>query len=308
MFYKETPAERQFRERSPFFHLHTHPLEETIIFTNDEDRTVALNFIAITLGEVPCTLLALAIMSNHFHFILSGAEKQVDRFWDLFQMRLDTYFTRHGRPGLIRRISAKLTPIADLTQLRNEIAYVVRNRFVVRTDIHVFADPWSSGYLYFNPLLQKEGYSASTLKGRSLREFTRSRILTNVNPAIHVKDGRAQMWSFVDYQLVESLYDNARQFIYSVLKNVEAQVETARRMGEKPFLSDDELYAAVFRYCREAFQQSKVYELDTSQRKQLAVWIKQEYSASNKQLARLAGLPLREINALFPISAPVQNE
>ena len=304
MFYKETLAERQFREHSPYFHLHTQPLEDVVLFTNDEDRTVALNYVAITLGEVSCKLLALAMMSNHFHFVLSGEKEQVATFWDIFQRRLDTYFTRHGRPGIMRRISATPTPIADLAQLRTEIAYVIRNRFVVRTDVHVFADPWSSGSLYFNPLLKKEGVSAACLHGRELREFTRSRLLTEVNPSIYVLDGCAQIWSFVDYQLVESLYDNARQFVHSVLKNVEAQVETARRLGERPFLSDEELFPLAFRYSRDAFQADKLSNLDGSQRKQLAIWIKRKYSASNKQLARLSGLSIREVNELFPLSAP----
>ena len=304
MFYKETPAERQFRDHYPFFHLHSTPLEDAVLFTNDDDRIVALNYAAITLGEVPCKLLAFSIMSNNFHFVLSGENEHVATFWDTFRQRLDIYFTPHGRPGLLRRISATATPITDLAQLRNEIAYVIRNRFVARTDIHVFADPWSSGGLYFNPLLKKEGISAASLQGRKLRDFTHSRLLTAVNPSIYVQDGRAQLWSFVDYLLVESLYDNARQFVHSVLKNVEAQVETARRMGERPFLSDEELFPFVSRYCREALQADKVSNLNTQQRKELATWIKREYAASNKQLARLSGLSVREINELFPLSAP----
>ena len=125
-----------------------------------------------------------------------------------------------------------------------------------------------------------------------------------MEPRIYVTDDTAQMWSFVDYRLAESLYDNARQFIHSVLKNVEAQVETAKRLGERPFLSDDELWPLVFNYCREAFQGAKLSELDLQQRKQLAVWIKREYATSNKQTARVSGLPLAEVNALFPLSAP----
>jgi len=251
-----------------------------------------------------CTLLAFALMNTHFHFVLAGREDDAAGFWDSFRRSLDTYFTRHGRPGLMRNVKATLTPVESLQQLRTEIAYVIRNRFVAQTDVHVFADPWSSGRLYFNPLLEKEGVSAAALKGRKLREFTHSRQIQEADARIHVKDDTAQIWSFVDYRLVESLYDNARQFIHSVLKNVEAQVETAKRLGERPFLSDDELWPLIFSYCREAFQGAKLSELDLQQRKQLAAWMKQEYVASNKQIARLSGLPLADVNALFPLSAP----
>ena len=302
MYNKETFAEEQFRKTGPFWHLHTPPLENEVFQSNEEDRTVTLNYLAISVMESNCKLLAFSLMSNHFHFILSGSEEHVEVFWDSFRKRLDIYFSRHGRPGLMRKVRATLTPIENLNQLRTEIAYVIRNRFVVQTNVHVFADPCSSGYLYFNPFLQKEGVPASTLKGRELRKFTHSHRMEPVDFRIYVKDGCAQMWSFVDYKLAESFYDHARQFIHSVLKNVEAHVETAKRLGERPFLGDDELWPLVFRYCRENYQVSRPSSLDLQQRKQLAVWIKREYAASNKQIARLSGLSMAEANALFPLS------
>ena len=99
--------------------------------------------------ESQCTLLAFALMNTHFHFVLAGREEYVAEFWDCFRQRLDTYVTRHGHPGLMRNVKATLTRIESLQQLRTEIAYVIRNRFVAQNDVHVFADPWSSGCLYF---------------------------------------------------------------------------------------------------------------------------------------------------------------
>ena len=302
MMFIETPAERLFRESPPITHLHTSPLEHDVFYRTPKEKELVLLYVAVAKKKSGCRLLAYSLMSNHFHFILMGDEGQVDAFWHILEQLLAIYYQRHGRPGLMKQVHASKTPITSLQQLRNEIAYVIRNSFVARTDVHVFADPWSSGHLYFNPLLVTEGVSASTLKGRTLRETTCSRDL-DLDPSIFIKDGKVQPWSFVDYKLVEAFYDNARQFVHSVLKNVEAQVETASRYGEKPFLSDEELLPIVFKLCRERFKADGPSNLDLPDRKRLGVLLKNGYSASNKQIARVARLPIQEVNAIFPLSA-----
>ena len=149
--------------------------------------------------------------------------------------------------------------------------------------------------------------SASALKGRALREFTKSRGTIEVDPRIYIKDGVAQAWSFVDYRKAESFYDNARQFVNSVLKNVEAQVETALRYGEDPSLSDEEMWPLVFRLCRETFQADKPSLLEAPDKKKLAILLKNQYHSSNKQLARLTGLALKDVDAMFPLAGTAQN-
>lgn len=300
--YIETLAERFFQESRPITHLYTTPLESDVFYQTPEEKELALLYLAIATKSSGCRLLAYSLMSNHFHFILVGSEEMVDHFWHLLEHLLTLYFQRHGRPGLMKQVHASKTPITSLSQLRTEIAYVIRNAFVIRKDVHVFADPSSSGFLYFNPLLVKEGVSASTLTGRSLRALTRSRSIGTLDSSIYLKNGKVQPWSFVDYKLAEAFYDDARQFVHSVLKNVEAQVETARRYGEKPFLSDDELRPIVFNLCRDQFKAEKPETLDIQDRKRLGVTLKNRYSASNKQIARLVKLPLKDVNALFPLS------
>ena len=302
-YYKETPAERQFREAGPIVHLCTKPLESDFFFRNDDERTLALNYIAIAKVNSGCRLLALAIMTNHFHFIMEASQREVAAFWNIFKELFETYLGRHGRPKMLDGVGITVVSINNLQQLRTEIAYVIRNAFVARTDVHVLADPWSSGFLYYNPMLEKAGIPASSMKGRKIREFTCSRTITDVDGGIFVKDGRAQMWSFVDYEYTEGFFDNARQFVHTVLKNVEAQVETAKRYGEKPCLSDEELVPLVFKRCREQYKVAEVNDLDHTLKKELAVWLKNELAASNKQIARQTKLSLREVDGLFPLAA-----
>ncbi len=306
MSYFESSAEKAFREAGPIYHLYTKPLETDTFFQSPEERVTVLNLLAVAITESPCILLAFAIMSNHFHFILEGLPKQIQRFYDRFRQLLQTYYRYHGRVIDLTGMAPGLTLIETVRQFRNELAYVIRNAFVVMPDVNVFADPWSSGNLYFNPCLTTDGIAGDKLKVREIRAITQSRSITSIDARLHFKDGVAQSWSFVDYKKAMSFYDNARQFVYSILKNVEAQVETALKYGEKPQLPDEELYPILYKLCREAFKAETPSSLEMKGRQQLAIELKNKYYASNGQIARLLKLPLSEVNKLFPLVAKNQ--
>lgn len=304
-FYKESLAEEAFRQAGPIHHLYTKGLECEALFHSDEDRIVAVNYVAIAIKVSGCKLLAYAVMDNHFHFIVEGMAAQALAFYDIFRGMFGKYLSRHGRSGAIMDLAEPgLKTITSLRQLRNEIAYVLRNPFVVNPDVNVFAYPWTSGNLYFNSFLECEGVPANTLSVRELRRITIMRNLPEIDSSIYFKNGVAQSWSFVDYKFAESFFDNARQFIFCVLRNVEGQIEAALNCGEIPVLCDDELIPHVYKLCSEKFMADSPSALDTSAKKQLALMLKKTFYSSNKQIARLAKLPLADVNTLFPLSAP----
>jgi hypothetical protein len=303
-FFNESPAEMAFRHAGPMFHLYTAPLETEVFFTSDAERVLATNYIAIAISVSNCKLLAYAIMTNHFHFVLEGREEAVLEFYEKFRSLFDNYLRKHGRGPIMDQATPGMTAINNLKQLRDEIAYVLRNPFVVMADVNVFAYPWTSGNLYFNPFLEKKGKSASTLSLRAIRDITKSRNITSLDSSLYFEDGQAQPWSFVDYTRAELFFDNARQFIFSVLRNVESQVEIALSHGEIPVLCDEELIPLIYALSKEQLRAESPYKLDVSGKKQLAVLVKNKYHSSNKQIARLVKLPLAEVNKLFPLAAP----
>lgn len=304
-FYKESLAEAAFRQAGPIHHLYTKGLECEVLFHSDEDRIVAVNYVAIAIKVSGCKLLAYAVMDNHFHFIVEGMAAQALAFYDNFRGMFGKYLSRHGRSGTIMGLAEPgLKTITSLRQLRNEIAYVLRNPFVVNPDVNVFAYPWTSGNLYFNPQIKLEGIPASMLAVRHLRAFTKLKDTSAIDESIHFLDGIAQPWSFVDYKYAESFFDNARQFVFCVLRNVEGQIEAALNCGEIPVLCDDELIPHVYKLCSEKFRADSPSTLDNSAKKQLALMLKKTFYSSNKQIARLAKLPLADVNTLFPLSVP----
>lgn len=301
---QEWEIERVFRENGPFFHVHTEPLKTGVIFMTDEERAIAMVYVAIAAMLAGVEVLAFALMSNHFHFILRGDEGRCRDFYARFSKMLGLYFSRHGRAGVLDTIGMPdPTPITSLKQLRDEIAYVIRNPLVARKDVNVFAYPWCSGFLYFNPMLsmiKQEAANALTLKEK--RALTHSRDLP-LPMGLTLVDGRAFPGSFVNYRLVESMFTDCRQYLFWVFKNVERQVETAIRLGEKPSLTDDEMLSTSLRLCKEDFGVNGPSKLTESQRFELAKKLRFDYHASNGQLSRFTGLLPAIVDALYPLSA-----
>ena len=300
----EWELERLFREGEPFFHFHTEPLKTGVIFMSDEERAVALVYVAIAAMMARVEILAYALMSNHFHFILRGEEARCKDFYARFSAMLALYFSRHGRPRVLDPIGDPTpTSITSLKQLRDEIAYVIRNPFVVRKDVNLFAYPWCSGFLYFNPMLSMFGQrAAESLTLRERRALTHSRDLA-LPEGLTLVGGQVFPGSFVNYRLVESLFTDCRQFLFWVFKNVEAQVETALRFGESPSLTDDEIISITFRLCKEEFGVKGASSLTEQQKSSLAMRLKFDYYASNGQICRCTGLQPRIVDKMFPLSA-----
>jgi len=301
----EWMQEQLFRESGPFYHLSTKPLEDGLIFECDEERRIAFNLMAVTAKEFHIDILAFALMSNHFHFIIRGELVDGLAFFHRLKKRLSNYFARRGRPGILNAVNVDPdTPaISSLTQFRNEIAYVIRNPYVARTDVNPFAYPWCSGFLYFNPLLGSlSSKSVNELSYKEKRSMTR---MTNpiLDSQFRVREGMIAAESFVNYKLVEQLFPSARKFTWWVLKNVEAQVETSVRMGEKPNLNDDELFVTAQQLSRSEYGRDSVKELSLLQRKELGILLKNKWGASNGQVARIAQLDPRTVDEMFPLTA-----
>lgn len=306
MFKPLTPAEIEFSNSGPFYHLCTEPIEDDVLFRTRGDYVLINNIIAIAVFLADIRLLAYAIMENHLHFILEGRRSDCTVFYEAVHKMLMNYYTRHGRAASFAKMKPKFIDITNLDQLLTEIVYVIRNPFVVRSDVNLLAYPWTSGYLYFNPLLDTGGEPGSTLSGRLLRTFIHSRTLTEIDERIRIRDGKANPASFVDYKRVEAFFGSAREFQMQAYKNVEAQVETAKRLGEKPQMNDQEMLAVAFKLCRTLFAVNQMRELSSEQKKRLAKTLKDEFGGSNKQIARCTGLPLQDVNVLFPLAAPAK--
>ena len=282
------------------YHVYTKPPENGIVIADRESLDVTISYMALAAKETSVAILAYAVMSNHFHWLIRGKEISISLFFRRFRRLLDVYLSRHGKGKTIRLLFVDQKEITSLKQFRDEVAYILRNPYVARSDVNIMSNPWTSSFLYFNPLLPLlPAVPASQLTKTQKRRLLFSSTLM-LPKSFVVSDGKVAPLSFVDYRTVEALFHNARKFTVWLLKNVEAQVEIATQYGEPAKLPDEELSPIIWKYCKDRFGSSETRFLQPTQIQDLLREFKFNYNASNAQMARLTDIPLKTIDALFP--------
>lgn len=298
----EKKCELCFLSHGPFFHLHTTPLVSDVLYHDDQDKLLAMNRIALDSARHPIRILAFTLMSNHFHFIIEGKSGDCLAFFDDLKEALRRSLSREGRLGLFKTVHASATPITSLKQLRDEIVYVLRNPYVVRNDVNPLGYKWSSGYLYYNdllPFLARIPVSKLTIDQK--RRISRSRDY-DFPEHLFLMEDHISPASYINPTDVEQLFTGARQFTLWVYKNIEAQVEVSARYNEAPNLNDDEVLRVTLQLCQRQFGTKRPSDLSESDKKQLAIQLKNDYHVSNGQLARFTTLDRATISSLFPLA------
>jgi len=297
-------CERQFMEGGPFFHLATKPLQNDLLFRNNEEMDEALNMLSLSALEAKCQVLAFSIMSNHFHFILEGPREDCEEFYRRYRNRIAKWLSKSRKLDISEACEPGFTAITSLKQLRDEIAYVVRNPFVARQNVNVFSYRWSSGFLYFNGMMDwiMTGDQVCKYPYDKRRTFRHERN-ADIDPRLFAIDGVAHPSCFVNWKRTMSFFENARQYIQCVMKNVESQISIAQRLGEAFRLDDSEVWSVAMRLCRETYKTNQLRELSVSDKVELASTLKYNYKVDNAQLARCLGFSRVDIDQLFPLSS-----
>ncbi len=300
----ELQCQEAFLAHGPYYQVATsHTVTESLFRTQEMVRTV-ITLSGYYARKMNVRVLGYEVMLTHMHHIYAATREQALAHTNaVLEHYLRCDFTT-GMKVSLRELEPKAFEITDIKQFRNEMAYVVRNRFVVDPEANLFGDRNGSGFLYFNEMLELFPPS-KPLSGYGVvakRKLLHIRNGEDI-PGLTVLDGMIDPRSFVDYKLVELMFPNARKFVMWVMKNLEAQVELSLSRGESPMLNDDEILNRVFKKCRERFGKSGPSQLDLEQRRILAVEVRREYYATNAQLCRCLSLTPDIVDRLFPLSA-----
>lgn len=300
----ELQCQEAFLAHGPYYQVATsHTVTESLFRTQEMVRTV-ITLSGYYARKMNVRVLGYEVMLTHMHHIYAATREQALAHTNaVLEHYLRCDFTT-GMKVSLRELERKAFEITDIKQFRNEMAYVVRNRFVVDPEANLFGDRNGSGFLYFNEMLELFPPS-KPLSGYGVvakRKLLHIRNGEDI-PGLTVLDGMIDPRSFVDYKLVELMFPNARKFVMWVMKNLEAQVELSLSRGESPMLNDDEILNRVFKKCRERFGKSGPSQLDLEQRRILAVEVRREYYATNAQLCRCLSLTPDIVDRLFPLSA-----
>jgi len=287
----------------------TDHLEKEILFRDDEDFKVGMNFVAVQAVCNPeVIVLAFILMSNHVHFVVVGTREAVGVYFCEFKRRYSVYFSaRWGVKNLLRRncVDIRKIPFGDEAPER-AIAYVQMNCVAANICAHPSQYLWGTGNCFFHPASGNDGHQpfpASCIRLRDFSARARERMLhTNCNSLPlewHLgPEGFILPQDFVDVRSVEALYRNPKRMNYFLVTSSKARkrLESEERL---PAFRDQTILAALPDLCRSLFGKDTFLSLSAEEQTEYMRQIRFRFSADVNQIARVCGLSYAEAARLI---------
>lgn len=298
---KENRCQAAFNSGGQFWHLSTPGTNTSNIFITSRDFIFAMMLMArCTLDSAGIKILAFEIMNNHIHVVCSGSKESVEGFFSLFRKRLSRWLAGGDRKSNLDNFTCQITPIESLRHLRNAISYVHRNGYVVNPDCTPFSYLWGTGRYYFlNTSATSRIGDLPILEQRKLCQCRE----INIPSSFGMIDGYVIPTDYCDIAYGMSMFRDAWHYFNAITKNVESYAEIALEFHDKSIVTDDEMYSAAIKLCKNSIGSDSVHQLNDVQRLALAKKLHYDYNASNEQLRRILGYSSTEINSIFPLSA-----
>lgn len=296
----ENMCQSRFMETGSCFHVcsqENHP----VLFHNEDEFKAAMNTVAFAAFLFPdIRLFTFELMTNHFHFGLSGQKSAIGLFLKTFVSKLALNPALDGSSRDLRNLSFNIHPIDSLDNLRNVIAYINRNGPAVNPNESVFTYEWGANRYFFNKeaLLRFESCGTRTTF-RERRQLFHSDGLTGKENII-VLDGYVSPLCYCRIKEAQMFFRNNRHYFFSVSRNIEATMEIAKIIGERIFYSDDDLYALVLSKCSKKYNCRTPAMLPKEAKIELAKELHFDYNAGNKQLCRLLKMDMAALSTMFP--------
>ena len=291
-------CESSFAECRPCWHLFTPGDLSGVLFREREDYVYGMNLVALCVGKFwgSIRLYTFQIMSNHF--VLSGEKFQVEEFYNELYRRLRKYLALKGRISDIKGVKMNVLPIDNLSYMRNVIAYVNRNGYLIDDDSTPFSYPWgTSACFYRYEYAPDDSILLSKLTVRNKRKMFRTH--QNEFPGhFRVSGDMVLPQCYVHIGTAESFYRNAHHYFNLISRRVESFSQIAEELGDRVTYTDDELYTAVYSISAKKFETSPKI-LTKFQKIEVAKELHYSYNASNKQIKRVLRLDESVVNELF---------
>lgn len=300
-FYRlEDECTFRFRESGPFYHLCTKE-DNSILFRNDEEFKAAMNEIALVSVLFPeIKVLTFEIMNNHFHFAIRGDCERIEVWFRNLVSLLKVHPALRESQASICSLQPKLIPVENLDNMRNVIAYINRNGYVVNYDYSPFSYPWGANRYFFNNEA-KLRFDAMKIKPaiRCKRQLFHSHMADTFSE-IYLLDGYVSPLCFCDIGAAEGFFRNAQHYFTKISRSVESSSSIAKEIGECLYYVDDELYSIISSKCARQFGCKSPALIPSDAKISMAKTMHFEYNASNKQISRILRMDISAVRRLFP--------
>ena len=239
------------------------------------------------------TILAFEIMGNHFHFVMTAEQDDIDIFWRYLSKKLSRRYRN------LKLTSLSIKRIDNLNSLRNNIVYTNRNGYVADSSYTPFSYPWGTGRYYFLDFPTGTSISQITIDNRRLLFKCRTPELPL--EWITINDFVAP-YSYCAINLGMSMFRDAHHYFNMVSKNVESYSGIAIELDDGEFLTDNELFSQLCKLLRTTYGVTSPKELTKQQKYDIAKKLHFDFRSSNGQIRRVLGITQYEIDTLFPLN------
>lgn len=292
---REKECEIAFLNNGPFWHVFSPGKETPVLFVEDDDYVYAMNVVCLAKISFPNVyVVAFEIMDNHFHFLLSGTESDIDGFCKLIIKKLSRYFP------LPKAFCFKRKLIETLQSFRNNVIYIHRNGYVINPTETPFSYQWGTGPYYFC------NFPFESRPAKEVFTDERRKMFKGRAPEIpkdwEIFNGYVMPSSYCSIKYGMALFRDAHHYFSSLFKNVESLVELAEEFDDGEYLTDPELMKVVSGAIRSRYNVLRIKDLTRAQKLELAKMLHFDYKSSNGQVRRVLNLSPYEVNSLFPLT------
>lgn len=297
---QEKRCEELFISRGPFFHLCTPGKESLILFETEDDYRFTMNLVALVTHLTPdINVITFEIMGSHLHVIGEGSRVAAEQWFSQLRKRLHRFFQSTGRVRNLDSFQANIIPIDNLQFLRNSIAYVNRNGYLVHPECTPFSYLWGANRYFFNPDAKlRKDLLFSDLNYDAKRNLFRSNTIDY--PASHsIVDGYISPASFCDLNLGERIFRDARHYFITVSRCIEGYQDIAEQLGDSIFCTDDELFLIIRQISKDKYGSSRPTTLPQDQKKELAKSMYYDHKASIQQIHRMLRIDENSLRFMF---------
>ena len=291
-------------DEEKFWHLCTPGDSSGILFRIKEDFIYGMNMVGVTAAKFmdEVEIFTFQLMSNHLHFVLRGSKENVISFYNDLIQRLRRYLLKQNRLFDIKNITFNVYNVKDLGYLRNLIAYVNRNGYLVNKSYTPFSYPWGANRYYFSNLGEMETkITLYKTPNRTKMEMFHTRDICFPDN-YYLTNDYISPYCYCRIESGEKLFKDAHHYFSLVSRRVETFSDIARDIGDTISYTDEEMFVAALHLIRKKYDKDNITALSKIEKIEVAKNMHFEYNASNKQISRILKLDVTAVNALFPIA------
>lgn len=288
--------------KEQFWHMCTPGNLSGVLFAQRKDFVYGMNSVALVackfLGRVK--IYTFQLMSNHLHFLVSGELQDMQEFFQELKTRLQTYLRWKEMSFEMQGFECKCFEITNLVYLRNLVAYINRNGYLVNKDESPFTYRWGANRYFFNPFAASE--EKKTMKDfpvRAKREMFHTHNIS-IPDNFLVTNGYVSPLSYCHIAEAEGWFESHHHYFALVSRRVEAFADIARELGDGVIYTDEEINWAAISLSQKLYESAKPQLLSKEKKLELARQLRFGYNAINKQLRRLLKLDEAVVEAMFP--------